>query len=140
MKLLTVQFSLVSYYILHTKVNAAATEDHDFQILYTVPIASVHATCLAYFLFLMWSYLLQNMHCEAHHYAAVNPCTCSPGFRYCVLFRHPEGSVKLRNRDFVLRFSHLMLCAGRKKCISCCNALSSKIHCSHYSREMYIGL
>jgi hypothetical protein len=88
MKLLIVQFSLVSYYILHTKVNAAAGEDHNFQILYTVPITPMQAIWPAYFLSLMWSsYLLQNVHCAAHHYAAIS-CTCSPGLRYCVLLRH----------------------------------------------------
>jgi len=49
MKLLIVQFSLVSYYILQTKVNAAAREDRNFHILYTVPIAPMQATCPAYF-------------------------------------------------------------------------------------------
>jgi hypothetical protein len=126
---------LWSHYILHTKVNAAAREDHNLQILYTVPIAAMQATGPAYFLYLV--VIISAAECAL---CGSSLCSCQSYLQSWVQILCPLAShwpisqivVKLRNRDFVLSFSHLMLlCAGRKKCISCWNVLSCKIHCSH---------
>jgi len=114
MKLLIVQFSQVSYYILHTKVNAAAREDRNFQILYTVPIAPIQATCPAYF-FVPRVVMISAAECAL---CGSSLCSCQSYLQSWVQILCPVAShwfisqivVKLRNKRFCAKFQPLDVC------------------------------